>query len=481
MKIFFVKLHRYLGLVLSLVFVIWFISGFVMMFSSFPKPLKAEYARLNNPIHPHITLNNSDSIKSLVLLTRLDETQLSITKLNGKQTTYSYPGMQTVSAYSETICRKLAVRRSKALVEELETISDYDRWIPWEKYKNYFPIYKYRMNDGKGTVLYVSSVTGEIVQETSRTTRLWAYFGAMPHWVYIKQLRLHADCWKNTIIIISALGSIMCLAGLWLGLSYSRKVWKRRKTISSITPYTHFWFRWHHILGLLFGLVTFTYVFSGMMSLCEVPQFIARSPDEFDVRSEVQALPLLRFTRDVNEVLTHYPQTNRVEWNIIGGMPYYKICDTEGRISMISGDSTKSDYQSMFSKKELQNIYSKQIAQHSFSLTLQKEYDNYYIPSQKRQHPLPVYRLNIADPFKTTLYIRPTTSELMAEYNNNSRIRRWTYNFLHSFNSRWLLEHSFWRILLEIFLLGGGLMLSITAMVLTIKRMKRSRLNIKSK
>jgi uncharacterized iron-regulated membrane protein len=291
MKIFLIKLHRYIGLALSLIFVIWFISGFVMMFSSFPKPLKAEYTKLNNPIHPTIILNNTDSIRSLVLHTRLDETLLSVTKQNGEQTTYSYPDGHTVTTYSETSCRKLAVMRAKASVGEMESISDYDRWIPWEKYKEYFPIYKYRMNDEQETVLYVSSVTGEIVQETNRTTRFWAYLGAMPHWVYIKQLRLHANSWKNTIIIISALGSIMCLVGLWLGISYSRKAWKRKRTFNSVIPYKHFWLRWHQILGLVFGLVTFTYVFSGMMSLCEVPQFIAKSPSEFTDQSDAQALP----------------------------------------------------------------------------------------------------------------------------------------------------------------------------------------------
>jgi len=480
MKIFFIKLHRYLGLALGLVFVIWFISGFVMMFSSFPKPLKAEYARLNSPVHPTITLNNRDSIKSLVLHTRLNSTRLSVTKLNGKQTTYNYPDMKTVSVYSESDCRKLAVCRTKASVGEMEMISDYDRWIPWEKYKDYFPIYKYRMNDGKKTVLYVSSVTGEIVQETNRTTRLWAYLGAMPHWVYIKQLRLHADCWKNTIIIISALGSVMCLVGLWLGLSYSRKAWKRKRTISSITPYKHFWFRWHHIFGLLFGLVTFTYVFSGMMSLCEVPQFIAKSPDENAVRSDTQALPLTCFTRNLNEVLKHYPQTNCVEWNMIGEEPCYKISDKEGHITMIHADSNRTEYHPLFSKKEIQIIYNKQIGRHPFSLTLQNEYDNYYIPSQKRQCPLPVYCLAIDDEFKTTLYINPKTSGLLAEYNHNNRIRRWTYNFLHSFNSLWLLEHPFLRRLLEICLLGGGLMLSITAIVLTLKRFLRKRKIVES-
>jgi uncharacterized iron-regulated membrane protein len=265
----------------------------------------------------------------------------------------------------------------------------------------------------------------------------------------------------------------MCLVGLWLGLSYSRKAWKRKRTISSITPYKHFWFRWHHVLGLLFGLVTFTYVFSGMMSLCEVPQFIAKSSDEHAVRSDIQALPLTRFTRNVNEVLTHYPQTNCVEWNMIGGEPYYKISDNEGHITVLNADSNRAEHHTMFSKKEIQNIYSKQIGRHPFSLTLRKEYDNYYIPSQKRQCPLPVYRLAIDDEFKTTLYINPKTSELLAGYTNNTRIRRWTYNFLHSFNSLWLLEHPFWRRLLEICLLGGGLMLSITAVVLTVRRSLR--------
>lgn len=473
MKFFFIKLHRYLGLVLSMIFVIWFISGFVMIFKSFPKPMKAEYTRLNGPIRPPITIDNRDSIKTLILHTRLDQSFLTTTKLDGRSATHSYPGMKKVDVYSEPECRKLAVCRARASVCMMETISDYDRWIPWGKYKEYFPIYKYHMNDEKKTVLYVSSITGEIVQETDCTTRFWAYFGAIPHWVYIKQLRLHVDCWKNTIITISALGSILCFVGLWLGIYSTIKSWKRKKKHRTITPYKHLWFRWHHILGLLFGLITFTYVFSGMMSLCEVPQFIAKSPEESIVPHEVQALPLARFTRNLNEVLKHYPQTNCVEWNMIGGEPYYKIRDIKGHINLVNADSNCLEHHVIFSRKELRHIYSKQIGQHPFLLTLQREYDNYYMSSEKQQNSLPVYRLDMDDAYKTALYIDPKSSELLAEYNLNTRIRRWSYNFLHSFNSRWLMEHTFWRRTLEIFFLSGGLLLSITSLILMIKRSRR--------
>src|SRR5262249_26465532 len=61
--------------------------------------------------------------------------------------------------------------------------------------------------------------------------------------------------WAQTIIWLSLAGSVMCALGL---------VWGFYSGFAS--PYRG-WMRWHHYVGLVFGVVSFTWVFSGLLSM----------------------------------------------------------------------------------------------------------------------------------------------------------------------------------------------------------------------
>ena len=64
--------------------------------------------------------------------------------------------------------------------------------------------------------------------------------------------------------VLPGIGCLMCLAGGYLAIRDLR--WARRRG-KGLTPYKKFWYKWHHLAGLLFGLFVLTFVFSGMMSL----------------------------------------------------------------------------------------------------------------------------------------------------------------------------------------------------------------------
>jgi hypothetical protein len=57
--------------------------------------------------------------------------------------------------------------------------------------------------------VYVSQPTGEAVQDTTRRSRLGAYFGAIPHWIYFRQLRSNASLWTRVVIWLSGTGTLM--------------------------------------------------------------------------------------------------------------------------------------------------------------------------------------------------------------------------------------------------------------------------------
>src|SRR5262249_18620335 len=116
------------------------------------------------------------------------------------------------------------------------------------------PLHRVALGDGAGSYLYLSERTGEIAVKTTSRERRVAYAGAVLHWIYFTPFRKHSQLWNQTIVALSLAGSVMCLLGLVWGFS-----------LGTTSPYRG-WMRWHHYTGLAFGVVSFTWVFSGLLS-----------------------------------------------------------------------------------------------------------------------------------------------------------------------------------------------------------------------
>src|SRR6185503_3856166 len=115
-----------------------------------------------------------------------------------------------------------------------------------------------------GDQVYVSESTGQVVQYTTSSSRLFAHLGAIPHWLYYTPLRKNGPLWSKVVIWVSGIATLAALMGLIVGLMmYSPS---RRISI----PYAG-QKRLHHILGLFFGTVACTWAFSGMLSMEPFP------------------------------------------------------------------------------------------------------------------------------------------------------------------------------------------------------------------
>jgi hypothetical protein len=97
------------------------------------------------------------------------------------------------------------------------------------------------------------------VLRTTATQRFWNWLGAIPHWFYPTALRSDGELWSQTVIWASMLGSFLALFGLYLGFS---QLGRGR----GLSPYRGL-FYWHHLAGLVFGIVTLTFVASGLVSM----------------------------------------------------------------------------------------------------------------------------------------------------------------------------------------------------------------------
>ncbi len=112
----------------------------------------------------------------------------------------------------------------------------------------------------------------KVLQWTDRNSRFWAWLGLfligciLLLYGKIKRFGLIFMIWA------SGLGAIMCFSGLWIGIWV---FWKNRKK-GLRSPYKKWWLRWHHITGVVFGVFALTFVFSGMMSLVDIPSWMQK-------------------------------------------------------------------------------------------------------------------------------------------------------------------------------------------------------------
>ena len=97
----------------------------------------------------------------------------------------------------------------------IEPIDDVDQWTI--QLRGSRPLWKYRWASGEE--VYVSQASGEVVQYTTPGSRVGAYLGPIPHWLYFTPLRKHASQWSTLVIWLSALGTATALVGIILGLS----------------------------------------------------------------------------------------------------------------------------------------------------------------------------------------------------------------------------------------------------------------------
>ena len=131
------------------------------------------------------------------------------------------------------------------------------------------PLWKYSWPNGEQ--VYVSETSGEVVQYTTTGSRLGAYVGAIPHWLYFTPLRKHGLEWSRVVIWSSGIGTLAALLGVAIGLwMYSPSKRYRNAGVATSIPYRG-QKRWHTVFGLIFGLGAATWAFSGMLSMDPFP------------------------------------------------------------------------------------------------------------------------------------------------------------------------------------------------------------------
>ncbi len=461
------RVHKVLGSALGLILLIWIVSGFVLIFYKFPHAKKKAYFE-NSPKLDSVGFIPQGKFKSVALVTINEKPFYRLIDLDGKKRIVGAIDGKEKKSFNLNECRAIASHECKGEIIKIDTLTYFDRWIPWKRFGVHFPIYKFHFNDEKSSVLYLSSTSGEIVQHTTSTERINAWLGAIPHWFYFKWLRLQVKLWIGVILWISGIATVFILLGIVLGVMRTLEYRKKKNRSLSLTPFRKRWYKWHHLSGLFFGLVLLTWTISGFYSLTDAPQFLAKSSKlpSFLKIWYGESIELDKFRlHTLNQLLTSGSDIKKVEWKNINNKLFvhaHTKYQSPEALTNINNKLTAKHIGKTVLRKELEKTYPNS----EISLNTITEYDNYYYSKSKRTFPLPVFKAVIDNDMH--IYINPENGLIEKQTDPNSRAGRWLYKGLHTFNIG-TLQNSNWRIVLIFVLLLGCTIMGVSGVWLFLK------------
>jgi hypothetical protein len=493
--------HRWLGVALSLLFLLWFVSGIVMMYWGFPAVTARDRLERAPALVPErIVVSPGRAIAAL----GGDENprQVRLTSFDGRPVyrfggaggrgagrggrgrggpaarVYADDGSEVGPVDEAMVDRTAAAwagrpagEAQRALVEEV------DQWTVGGAGRGQRPLYKYSWPDGQQA--YVSGVTAEVVQYTTTSSRFWAYLGAIPHWLYFTPIRTNARQWFSFVVWSSLVGTIAASIGVVVAVwMYSPRQRYWNAGVPTSIPYKG-WKRWHTIAGLVFGLVTTTWAFSGLLSMGPFPitqrlaEWAVPAGDAPDPAANVDLEPAMRGGVLPLAAYEEKPapmalasirdfRAKELEYSSYAGEPLYVATNADGETRIIP---VRGEPRASFEADDLMRRIRAQAGEHLAELRVLHEYDAYYLDRRGRRS-LPVIYARLRDAGNTRYYIDPRTATIVETYNAREWVSRWLYHGLHSLDLPWLYKYRpLWDIVV-ITLMLGGTALCLTSLVL---------------
>ncbi len=502
---FLILTHRYLGIALSLLVAVWFASGIVMMYAGGMPRLTPELRleRLPPLDVRRVQLTPSEAAGRAGAQGAPGRVVLSSVM---ERPAYRFTGGQSATVFADTgeVLGDISVARSRRIasafrglpvehVASERTLGRVDQWTLGQG-RN-LPLHKFRVTDGRGTELYVAPQSAEVTLLTTRRSRALAWMGTIPHWLYFAALRTNQPIWYRIVVWTSALACVIAVLGLILGVTQFRR--SKPFKLAASTPYSG-WMRWHYVTGVVFGLCTLTFAFSGLLSMepfawtnatglevrrdaltggpVDLSQFPAMDAAAWDRIAGGGALKEVEFARIHDEhyyVVHHAPASSSGIGRADRLHPPYDVVGRAEPNRALVAASTLAIRREPFSVDSL--IGRLKVALPDVPIveqTLLTAYDSYYY-SRGQQTPLPVLRVKFADPAETWVYIDPAMSQVLAEVHRLNRLERWLYNGLHSLDFAFWYNSPLWDVGM-IALCLGGLASSGIGVLLGIRRIRRA-------
>jgi hypothetical protein len=483
-----ILVHRYLGIVLSLAFLLWFLSGFVIIYTG-GMPQISEAERLQRL--PTIDLAAVEVSVAQAQAIAATETLPTLTTVMGAPA-YRFDRSATVFADSGRLLTTSQVGSQQIAadylgidvqaVHRLGTIEEVDQWTIG--LRSALPMEKFAADDGQRSEIYVSRARAQVLLHTTSQDRLLAWLGAIPHWFYIVPLRRDAALWTSVVVWTASLATTMALMGLVL-LAW-RLRWRRLPNLAAALTDKGI-MRWHTLTGMLFGVFVITWAFSGLLSM---------EPYRWN-RETGLALDMTRYRSEVASAAQFDSVFSAQQWaalqlavggsdikelhfRTLFGEPYLEAAVSSSRspwgheLARLAVDANFTDLDLIDPEQVVTRLaYSVDAELAGFEVL--DRYDNYYYGRESHSRPappLPVLKARFGDPAQTIFYIDLNTGELVYRSHRWNRLERWLYRGLHSFDfGAFYRMRPLWDLVV-ILLLAGGLAVSVFGTVLGYRRLK---------
>lgn len=335
------------------------------------------------------------------------------------------------------------------------------------------PLHRLLLGDSAGTLLYVSGTTGEVVRDATRSERWWNYAGAWIHWLYPFRGSLFDPYWTDIVNWLSIAGIVLTVTGTVVGVMRWR--FSGRYKTGARTPYRGFMMRWHHVFGLVFALITFTWIFSGLMSMNPWKIFDSAA---MPLRTQaMHAGPLVLPDRPatVQALLAAAPpNTRELRWVQSAGHTLVQALGPTGAPMLLNATTAQPH---AFAPGAVEAAAALLLPYPIARMETLRDYDLYYYDRAPHtmtgggDKPLPALRVVFDDPHATWVHIDPHTGAVLGRTDRLRRTSRWLFGMLHSWDWLPLLERRpLWDMLLVMLSLGGAVM-SLTGVVIGWRRL----------
>jgi hypothetical protein len=465
-------LHRWWGIVFCLFFAMWFASGIVMHFAPFPTrsevdrfvgtaPIDLAH-RLHGPAQAVAASGISHALRIRLVQRGDGPVYLVIGPSGEKALRADDLGESGVHSERQALLIGVddAMRRGlNPANASVEAIS-YDQWTVSGEFDSHRPLFRVALNDGPGTELYLSSMSGEVVLHTARRERLLNYFGSIAHWLYPTALRHHRQAWSQMMWWLSLLALTGSILGLVLGMARLCL-----PTLRARSPY-HGWKAWHYGFGLVYAPFILSWIFSGWLSVDDGQLFSGgATPAEIQTITGVPAWDALR----PDEIQGVQDGVKEVEWFALGSRIYRRERTGIDQQRLIQADAERdlSLPERAFLQPDDVNFAAKGLSRKCTAASAIGADDNYAV------NPImpgaPVFRTICGNDW---FDIDGASGALLQKLDSSRRAYRWLFGGLHTLNFPALTSRPLLRTTIIVALCLCGLAFSLTGVVIAWRRLR---------
>ncbi len=505
--------HRWIGIVLGILVLVWFASGIVMMYYPYPELTESQQLALLRAYEPP---DNLIGFARAVAAHDRWVRQRPATEQNGAAPPAAATAdvitarlqlwddhlvyrlaadsprrprdLGVVDARTGAVLTPLApetaARVARAVVgplaplERVELLPQSDHYFMGNEQRSSFPVYRVRFGDRAGSAVYVSQQSGAIPAVVTRLTRVTTWLGTVPHWLYFMWLYYdHPAAWTWLNLVLPGIAVGLALTGIILGLYqlFPRR-WRGEWRVSGY----HGMSLWHHVAGVVFGVLVLTWSLSGLLEIPGVyndpqPGQAARARGGGLHWTEIRVPERAAWAR-LRQFAPPPVVPKAIDLSQLGGRLGYTFLLADGRSYWV--DASSGVPRGDLTPEEVTRVARQALG---FAAPVSRvervsQYDTYYYARHGREKHLPAWRVGFDDPQHSVLYFDTINGTPTGFVDAATRSWRWWRDALHDLDLPALNNRRPWWDLIVLPLMVGGTISAITGVWLLVRRLRRMTL-----